>query len=307
MGIMKMKNSVTVGELIKEYRQANRLSLQEFADRAGLSKSYINMLEKNHNSSTHKEIEPTVKTIHAVAKAMGMSPSELFSKATNISFNPTDEDREKLYGTAVPIEMALGENIRRARMKARISQEELAKRLGYKSRSTIAKIESGENDLTQKKVAAFAKALNVSINYLLDGDRKSGLKGGRIPVLGRVVAGIPLEAIEDIEDYEEIPRKIASSGEFFALKIKGRSMEPKLSEGDIVIVRKQEDVDSGDTAIVLVNGDEATVKQIKKTEAGIMLIGFNVEVYQPHFYSNEQIETLPVRIIGKVVESRHKW
>lgn len=204
--------------------------------------------------------------------------------------------------------MALGENIKRARMKAQISQDELAKRLGYKSRSTIAKIESGENDLTQKKVAAFAKALNVSIDFLMDGDsNENNSKGVRIPVLGRVVAGIPLEAIEDIEDYEEIPRRMASSGEFFALKIKGRSMEPKLSEGDIVIVRKQEDVDSGDTAIVLVNGDEATVKQIKKTEAGIMLIGFNVEVYQPHFYSNDQIENLPVRIIGKVVESRHKW
>lgn len=204
--------------------------------------------------------------------------------------------------------MALGENIKRARMKAQISQDELAKRLGYKSRSTIAKIESGENDLTQKKVAAFAKALNVSIDFLMDGDsNENNSKGVRIPVLGRVVAGIPLEAIEDIEDYEEIPRRMASSGEFFALRIKGRSMEPKLSEGDIVIVRKQEDVDSGDTAIVLVNGDEATVKQIKKTEAGIMLIGFNVEVYQPHFYSNEQIEALPVRIIGKVVESRHKW
>lgn len=204
--------------------------------------------------------------------------------------------------------MALGENIKQARMKAQISQDELAKRLGYKSRSTIAKIESGENDLTQKKVAAFAKALNVSIDFLMDGNRnENNSQGVRIPVLGRIVAGIPLEAIEEIEDYEEIPRKMAVSGEFFALRIKGRSMEPKLSEGDIVIVRKQEDVDSGDTAIVLVNGDEATVKQIKKTEAGIMLIGFNVEVYQPHFYSNEQIETLPVRIIGKVVESRHKW
>ena len=204
--------------------------------------------------------------------------------------------------------MALGENIKQARMKAQISQDELAKRLGYKSRSTIAKIESGENDLTQKKIAAFAKALNVSIDFLMDGNgNENNSQGVRIPVLGRIVAGVPLEAIEEIEDYEEIPRKMAASGEFFALRIKGRSMEPKLTEGDIVIVRKQEDVDSGDTAIVLVNGDEATVKQIKKTDTGIMLIGFNVEVYQPHFYSNEQIEALPVRIIGKVVESRHKW
>ena len=84
-------------------------------------------------------------------------------------------------------------------------------------------------------------------------------------------------------------------------------MEPKLLEGDIVIVRKQNDVDNGDTAIVLVNGDEATVKQIKKTDTGIMLVGLNVEVYQPHFYTNKEIEQLPVQIIGKVIESRHTW
>ena len=100
---------------------------------------------------------------------------------------------------------------------------------------------------------------------------------------------------------------MAAGGEYFALRIKGASMEPKLLEGDIVIVRKQNDVDNGDTAIVLVNGEEATVKQIKKTDTGIILVGLNVEVYQPHFYTNEEIEELPIQIIGKVVESRHAW
>lgn len=139
-------------------------------------------------------------------------------------------------------------------------------------------------------------------------DKQSSLaKGVRIPVLGRVAAGIPIEAITDIEDWEEVPSKMAAGGEYFALRIKGSSMEPKLLDGDIVIVRKQNDVDNGDTAIVLVNGDEATVKQIKKTDTGIILVGLNVEVYQPHFYTNKEIEQLPVQIIGKVIESRHTW
>lgn len=132
-------------------------------------------------------------------------------------------------------------------------------------------------------------------------------KGFRIPVLGRVAAGIPIEAIEDIDEWEEIPEAMAKNGEYFALRIKGESMSPKLQPGDIVIVKKQNDVDTGDTAIVLVNGNDATVKQIKKTEAGIMLVGLNLEVYQPHFYSNKEIEELPVKIIGKVIESRHTW
>lgn len=203
--------------------------------------------------------------------------------------------------------MALGENIKQARIKAQISQDELAKRLGYKSRSTIAKIESGENDLTQKKVAAFAKALNVSIDFLMDGNRnENNSQGTRIPVLGTIVAGIPITAVENIIDYEEISQEMAKTGEYFALVVKGSSMEPKIYEGDVVIVKKQSTVDNGDIAIVLVNGNEATIKQIQRSPSGITLVGFNVAVYPPHIYTNEEIEDLPVNVIGKAVEVRRK-
>lgn len=204
--------------------------------------------------------------------------------------------------------MSIGTRMKERRLQLNKTLEEVGSAVGV-SKATIQRYEKGAiTNIPSDKIEKIAKALSTTPAFLMGWEDKSNrLKGVRIPILGRVVAGIPLEAITDIEGYEEITPKMASLGEYFALKIKGHSMEPKLTEGDIVIVRKQEDVDSGDTAIVLVNGDEATVKQIKKTEAGIMLIGFNVEVYQPHFYSNEQIEALPVRIIGKVVESRHKW
>lgn len=133
------------------------------------------------------------------------------------------------------------------------------------------------------------------------------VKGVRIPILGKVVAGIPLEAIEDIEGYEEITPAMAAKGEYFALRVKGNSMTPSLQEGDTVIVRKQDYIESGETAIVLVNGDEATVKRVKYQENGVILIGENPTVYPPHFYTKEEIESLPVRIIGKVVESRRNW
>ena len=135
---------------------------------------------------------------------------------------------------------------------------------------------------------------------------KNKTQAVKIPVLGTVVAGLPMEAIENIVDYEEITPALAAQGEFFALRIKGQSMEPRICEGDVVIVKKQEDIESGDTAIVLVNGGEATVKKVKKTEEGIMLIANNMAVYSPHFYSNKDIESLPVQIIGKVVELRGK-
>lgn len=207
--------------------------------------------------------------------------------------------------------MFIGNNIKRARELKGLTQDELAKRMGYKSRSTIARIENGDNDVSQSKLKKFAEILDVSIDFLLDdGNKKMQIphsRGIRIPILGRVVAGIPLEAITDIEGYEEITPKMASLGEYFALRIRGHSMEPRIEDGEIVIVKQQEDVECGDVAIVLVNGNEATCKQVKKSPEGITLIGFNPVVYPPHFYSNKEIEELPVRVIGRVVESRKTW
>ncbi len=127
-----------------------------------------------------------------------------------------------------------------------------------------------------------------------------------IPVLGLVRAGIPMDAVEYIIDYEEISEEMARQGEFFALQIKGDSMEPRIKEGDVVIVRKQPDIESGETAIVLVNGDEATIKKVKKFDGGIHLIPNNPN-YDVSTYMNEQIEKLPVTILGKVVELRAKF
>ena len=117
----------------------------------------------------------------------------------------------------------------------------------------------------------------------------------------------PIEAVEEILDYEEITPELAATGEFFALQVKGSSMEPTLRDGDVVIVKKQPTVDSGDIAIVLVNGNDATVKEVKEGPAGITLIGHNAAIYTPQFYSNKEIQNLPVQIIGKVVEMRRKF
>lgn len=197
------------------------------------------------------------------------------------------------------------------------SQQDVASLIGV-GRTTYLKYENGDNRPT-RKLNELARLFNVSTDYLLGltdtptesltqplSQSLSKEHGVRIPVLGRVVAGIPIEAIEEVIDWEEIPQKLAASGKFFALRVCGHSMEPRILEGDVVIVRQQEDVDSGDIAIVMVNGDEATVKRVKKQEDGITLIATNTSVYEPHFYSNQEIRDLPVRILGKVVELRGK-
>jgi len=202
--------------------------------------------------------------------------------------------------------MTVGERIRYYRQNAGLRQEDVAIK-AHTTKQTIQRYECGIiTNIPAEKLELIAHALGVRPETLMGWTKNDATKAVKIPVLGTVVAGIPMEAIENIVDYEEITPALAATGEFFALKIKGQSMEPRICEGDVVIVRKQEDIESGDTAIVLVNGDEATVKKVKKTEEGITLIANNIAVYSPHFYSNKEIEELPVRIIGKVVELRGK-
>lgn len=217
--------------------------------------------------------------------------------------------------------MHIGDLIHEYRRKNNLTMEEFAKLIG-RTKAYVSMLEKNKNSRSGKEIAPSAETLKsvadvfgITIDELLkmlDGDQLIKLnnftpprvKGVRIPILGKVVAGVPLEAIEDIEGYEEITPAMAAKGEYFALRVRGKSMEPFMLDGDIVIVRKQEAADSGDIVIVLVNGDEATVKEIKIHEDGLMLIGKNVAVYSPHFYNQKQIEDLPVKIIGKVVEVR---
>lgn len=197
--------------------------------------------------------------------------------------------------------------IKSAREDLKLTKRELAKRIGVHE-SSINKYEKGLVDIPLSKISELARVLKVTEAYLMGWEEKTPQtqQGLQIPVLGTVAAGIPISAVEDILDYEEIPSSWQSQGEFFGLRIKGDSMEPRMESGDVVIVKQQSDANSGDTVIVLVNGDDATCKKLQKTDNGIMLVSTNPK-YPPMFYSNDEILTKPVVILGKVVELRQKY
>lgn len=201
--------------------------------------------------------------------------------------------------------MSIGITIRKLREKNNLSQEDLAKKLGM-TQQAIDAWERSVSNPRKTTIDKLSNIFNVSSSILF-GENPSPITGIKIPVLGSVVAGIPIEAITDILDWEEITPEMAAGGDYFALQIKGRSMEPRIKEGDVVIVRKQSSIESGEIAIVIVNGNEATIKQVYIQENGIMLQAYNPDVYPTRFYSNEEIQTLPVSIIGKVVELRGKF
>lgn len=183
-------------------------------------------------------------------------------------------------------------------------------------KSAISQYLSGKSqNMDSERMFKICKYLNVSEPWMLGYDVPMDItspthtthkKGRIINVLGRVAAGIPIEAVENIIDTEEITEEMAATGTYFGLQIKGDSMVPNICNHDIVIVRQQDDAETGDTVIALVNGDDATCKRLKKYHDGIELVPNNPN-FEPIYFSNEEIISKPVRIIGKVVELRRKF
>lgn len=193
----------------------------------------------------------------------------------------------------------------------KMTAAELSRRIGV-NEGTVSNYKKGLYVPKQRRLETISEALNVSISWLLGNDTQmdrpysENVHRHLLPVLGSVPAGIPIEAIQDIVDYEEISDEMASGGEFMALRIKGDSMEPRIKEGDVVIIRRQEHVENGEIALVMINGNDATLKKFFANETGITLIGTN-PAFIPLSFTREQVEQLPVRVIGKVVELRAKF
>lgn len=220
---------MSLGEIIKRYREEHSLSMDDFSKLSGISKAYISLLEKKVNPRNNKPIAPSIQCIKQAADGMHMDFDVLFNMLEgNVSIIENTIE-------TVPIE-----------------------------------------------------------------------SGCKIPVLGRVCAGNGTEAIEEQIDIIEISPKMAQKGEHFGLVIKGDSMTPLLSDGDIVIVNRDADAESGDLIVALVNGSDAMCKRLQKYSEGFALIPEN-PLYEPMRYTKEDIDELPVKIIGKVVESRRKY
>lgn len=224
-----------LGEIIKEYRAKHNLSLQDFADKIGTSRSYIHMLEKNINPSTNKPINPSIETLKSLANAMDLDVDTLLKKL---------DDNQLIF----------------------LNEEK------YKEQ--------------------FNTSTSTSTAVVL--------------VYGTIPAGIPMECIEDVLDTEEIPASMLKGGkQYFGLKVKGNSMFPAYLNGDTVIFEKVDDCESGQDCVVMVNGNDGTFKRVLKNENGIILQPLNSE-YEPLVFTNEQINNLPVKIIGIAKEIRRK-
>lgn len=222
--------------------------------------------------------------------------------------------------------MYIGEIIKKYRTNNHLSQRAFASRTSL-SPSYINTLEKIYNPKTGKPYSVttdaaleLSRAMNMGIDDLLNmlnddqefilnsNNSKDSIQSNSALVLvyGTIPAGIPMECIEDIIDTEEISADMLRGGkQYFGLKVKGNSMEPEYLDGDTLILEKVNDCESGDDCVVMVNGNDGTFKRVFKNENGIILQPLN-SAYSPMVYSNEQIQNLPVRIIGIVEEIRRK-
>ena len=199
--------------------------------------------------------------------------------------------------------MGIVETIEMLCKKKGVSRRQMERDVGLSSGSTSKwKVGYKPNSASLMKIAAY---FDVSYDSLLHNDPGDDEDVYRVPVLGRVAAGVPLFAAEEIIDWEELPKVWKRKGEYFGLQIKGNSMEPRMVEGDVVIVRQQDTCENGQIAIVMVNGDEATCKRVMFHDNGIALVSTN-PIVPPMFYTCEEVERLPLKILGVVVELRAK-
>lgn len=202
----------------------------------------------------------------------------------------------------------IGKRIKARREYLNITQEELANRLGYKNKSTIAKIENGTNDIVQSKVKEFAAALDTTIAYLMNWEDTSPLPAGtiplpktrKIPLLGTIACGEPILATENVAEYVDMDTDIHAD---FALRCKGDSMiNARIFDEDIVYIRKQNSVENGEIAAVLIDGveseSEATLKRFFRENDKIRLSAEN-PMYTDKQYHGEEMNR--VRVIGKAV------
>jgi len=232
---------MNLGEIIKEYRKEHKLSLQDFANKIGTSRSYIHMLEKNLNPSTNKPINPSIETLKALATAMNLDIDVLLKKLDENQLIYLDEHRY---------------------------QEQ------FDAQETSNVFPIPDTPI-------------------------------KVPVLGKISAGLPVLAVENIEGYEYAPSSYIKKGfDYFYLRVAGDSMNLKFNDGDIVLVQQQDTLENGEIGVILVNGNDATVKKFREENNIVILEPMStnsehhVQIYNP--------KEIAVKILGKVVSYQGK-
>ena len=282
---------MNMGERIKQLRIANGLTQEKLGKYLGVQKSAI----RKYENGSVTNIKRT--SIEIMSKLFNVSPSYL------MCIEDTDKNINDLYNKKI-----FAKNLNYYMKLNNISRQQISKDLKVPY-TTVTSWCKGEFYPRIDKIQQLADYFSINKSNLIEYEDSNISNDNviQIPLLGKIVAGYPSEMFSDIIDYINVPiDMIKGNKELFALNTNGNSMQPMFFDGDILIFEKSNDCESGQYCAVTVNGNEATFKKVIKMEKGIMLQPLNME-YESKFFTNDEIENLPVRIIGVLKESRRKY
>lgn len=320
-----------IGYIIRELRNKKNISQAELAKILDISPSMIAMIEQN-NRKPNDDVKKKICNFFNVSMdyLMGvtsiLNPKELIEKEL-YTLNLTEEEFDKYIGTIIKTHKLNTSMIKSKDIKEKLITSFIFKiYLNYLKHNPytvvdniITMSEKEYNELIEKMEAHTNKIDHAFLNLLASLDKKNiihnyeknvlnmeELPTIEIPILGTVKAGYNYLAQENWIGTIDVDKKTAEGNELFALIVKGDSMFPTLMEKDIVIVKKQNDFENGDIVVALINGDEATIKKGKKSGSNILLQPLN-PTYEPLIYTEKEIKSIPVQIIGVVKEMKRKF
>ena len=198
------------------------------------------------------------------------------------------------------------DKLKQLRERKNITQQELADDLKI-NQQQIARYENNQRQFKQDFLFTLANYFKVSINEFFPPTKYDNaepiINTVKIAIYGSIKAGIPLESQNDIIDYLEISKDVVKDRKIFGLKISGNSMTPKYEDGDIVLFEQTNDIETykNKDCAVMINGTKSTFKKVIINESGIILQPYNME-YEMLIYSKEEVEKLPIVILGKAIK-----
>lgn len=282
---------------IKELANQRGLKLSKLQELIGVSRTYLAEVKAGKYAMPETRIRKT---------------AEILETSYEYLTNQTDDPSPKLFVRSCPYNFSWYRFGLRC-MEKKVLQSYVESHLNLPS-EYLEGARIGQYNLSDNDINIIAAYLDTTYAYLTEqtddpsvpDDDRTGVK---IKLFGEVAAGIPIRQIDNFDpdddsSWEEIGRDTAKNGTYFALRIKGDSMEPRIMNGDRVIVRYQETVESGQTAVVAINGDTATCKKVIWDDNGGMILMSNNPAYAPRYFTAAEIQQKPVRILGRVVEIR---
>lgn len=289
---------------IKNIRKQKGITLRDFEKRTGISRSYLSLLENGRRDN------PSPEVIKKISEVLGIDFLELMSRSNMLILK--DDDSE-FKDSTLPILMSNLKNV----ILNTVCDENGDLKAFYKKKLIEIGYKEEFVDLNKELIIKMIDSLSYSeqiqfLNIFIDNSKKETQQQFvaekvesynansflKIPVLGTVAAGVPIYQNEDISEYISVVNKWNYKyDDLFALKVKGDSMiNSRIFDGDMILVKVQNDVENGEIAVVSVNGEEATLKRVKKINGKVILYPDNPN-YEPIFIDNEN-----AKIIGKVIQ-----